>query len=123
MSRLFGVNLPGRKRLEIALQSIYGVGLYSARKICEDAGLDVGMKAEALTDEHLAKIQAVVTDGYVIEGDLRRTVSMNIKALKDMNSYRGVRHRRGLPVHGQRTHSNARTRRGRGLPVAGKKKV
>ncbi|MCY4414156.1 MAG: 30S ribosomal protein S13 [Alphaproteobacteria bacterium] len=123
MSRLFGVNLPGRKRLEIALQSVYGIGLCTAREICEKAQLDFGMKAEALTDESLAKIQSVITEDYVIEGDLRRTVSMNIKALKDMNCYRGVRHRRGLPVRGQRTHSNARMRKGRGLPVAGKKKV
>ena len=123
MSRLFGVNLPGRKRLEIALQSIYGVGRHTARAVCAEAGLDFGLKTVELTDTQLAKIQSVLSEKYVIEGDLRRMVSINIKNLKDMNCYRGVRHRRGLPVHGQRTHSNARMRKGRGLPVAGKKKV
>ena len=123
MSRLFGVNLPGRKRLEIALQGIYGVGRHTAREVCTAAGLDFGLKAADLTETQLAKIQAVISEKYVIEGDLRRMVSINIKNLKDMNCYRGVRHRRGLPVHGQRTHSNARMRKGRGLPVAGKKKV
>jgi len=123
MSRLFGVNLPGRKRLEIALQSIYGIGLYRAREVCKAAELDFGLKAADLTDVQLSKLQSVISDNYVIEGDLRRTISINIKNLKDMNCYRGVRHRRNLPVRGQRTHSNARMRKGRGLPVAGKKKV
>lgn len=123
MSRLFGVNLPGRKRLEIALQSIYGVGWHTARKVCDEAQLDYAIKAADLTEDQLAKIQSVISEKYMIEGDLRRMISVNIKNLKDMNCYRGVRHRRGLPVHGQRTHSNARMRKGRGLPVAGKKKV
>ncbi len=123
MSRLFGVNLPGKKRLEIALQSIYGVGLHTARQVCDAANLEYALKAQELTDDQLSKIQSIISDTYTIEGDLRRLVATNIKNLKDINCYRGMRHRRNLPVHGQRTHSNARTRKGKSMPIAGKKKA
>ena len=123
MSRLFGVNLPGKKRLEIALQSIYGVGLHTARQVCDAANLEYSLKAQELTDDQLSKIQSIISDTYTIEGDLRRLVATNIKNLKDINCYRGMRHRRNLPVHGQRTHSNARTRKGKSMPIAGKKKA
>ena len=112
MPRLLGIDIPGRKRLEYALTYIYGLGLTSSREVIEKAGLDPALKADDLTDEQVTSITKVLRDDYVIEGDLRRQVTQNIRRLISTNSYRGSRHRRGLPVRGQRTKTNARTRKG-----------
>jgi small subunit ribosomal protein S13 len=112
MPRVLGIDIPGRKRLEYALTYIYGLGLAKSREVIEKAGLDPAKKADDLTDEDVTKLGAVIREGYVIEGDLRREVTQNIRRLISINSYRGFRHRRGLPVRGQRTKTNARTRKG-----------
>ncbi|MCK5843221.1 MAG: 30S ribosomal protein S13 [Victivallales bacterium] len=112
MPRLLGIDIPGRKRLEYALTYIYGLGLTKSREVIGKAGLDVAMKADDLTDEQVTGITKVLRENYVIEGDLRRQVTQNIRRLISINSYRGSRHRRGLPVRGQRTKTNARTRKG-----------
>ncbi len=112
MARIAGIDLPKNKRMEIALTYIYGIGRTSARKIVEEAGLDPNMKTDQLTEVDVAKIREVLDHSYKVEGDLRREVSMSIKRLMDLGCYRGLRHRRGLPVRGQRTHTNARTRKG-----------
>ncbi|MFK5984568.1 MAG: 30S ribosomal protein S13 [Pseudomonadota bacterium] len=111
MARIAGVNIPDRKHAFIALTSIYGVGISTAKKICSSAGISESIKISDLTEEQLEKIRKEVA-GLTTEGDLRREVSMNIKRLMDMGCYRGVRHRRGLPLRGQRTKTNARTRKG-----------
>ncbi len=112
MPRLLGIDIPGRKRLEYALTYIYGLGLTTSREVIEKAKLDPAMKADDLTDEQVTAITKVLREDYVIEGDLRRQVTQNIRRLISINSYRGSRHRRGLPVRGQRTKTNARTRKG-----------
>lgn len=112
MPRVLGIDIPGRKRLEYALTYIYGLGLTTSREVIAKAGLDPAKKADDLTDEDVTKLGAVLREGYTIEGDLRREVTQNIRRLISTNSYRGSRHRRGLPVRGQRTKTNARTRKG-----------
>jgi len=112
MPRLLGIDIPGRKRLEYALTYIYGLGLTKSREVIGKAKLDPAMKADDLTDEQIMSVTKVLREEYVIEGDLRRQVTQNIRRLISINSYRGSRHRRGLPVRGQRTKTNARTRKG-----------
>ncbi len=122
MARIAGVNIPTNKRVEIALTYIFGIGRTKARKICETVGIPRERRANELADAEIIRIREVIDHDHMVEGDLRREVAMNIKRLMDMGCYRGLRHRRGLPVRGQRTHTNARTRKGRARPIAGKKK-
>jgi len=123
VARIAGIDLPRNKNMEIALTYIYGIGRSAARRILEQAQVDFFKKTDALTDAEVAKIrEAIDQSNLKIEGDLRRDVSMNIKRLMDMGSYRGLRHRRSLPVRGQRTHTNARTRKGPRRQIGGKKK-
>ncbi|MDH3279776.1 MAG: 30S ribosomal protein S13 [Gammaproteobacteria bacterium] len=116
MARIAGINLPINKHIELALTSIYGIGRSTAQKICDSAGLERDMKVRDLTEGDAEKLRTEVGK-YDVEGDLRREVSMNIKRLMDLGTYRGMRHRRGLPVHGQRTQTNARTRKGPRKPI------
>lgn len=122
MPRISGIDLPRQKRIEIALTYIYGIGRPSAQTILTKAGVDCGIKADNLTDDEVARIRRVIDTEFKVEGDLRRDVTMNIKRLMDLGCYRGLRHRRGLPARGQRTHTNARTRKGPRRSVVGKKK-
>ena len=122
MARIAGVDLPKNKRMEVALTYIYGIGRSGAKKILEDAGVDPDRKTDDLTDSEVTAIRNVIDREYKVEGDLRREVSMSIKRLMDVGSYRGLRHRKGLPVRGQRTHTNARTRKGPRRTIAGKRK-
>ena len=122
MARIAGIDLPKNKRMEIALTYIYGIGRTTARQILNEIGLDPNLKSDQLTEVDVAKIREVLDSSYKVEGDLRREVGMNIKRLMDLGSYRGLRHRRGLPVHGQRTHTNARTRKGPKKMQIGKRK-
>lgn len=122
MARIAGIDLPKNKRMEIALTYIYGIGRPTARKILEETGLNPDMNSDQLTEVDVAKIREVLDHSYKVEGDLRRDIGMNIKRLMDLGCYRGLRHRRGLPVHGQRTHTNARTRKGPRKMQIGKKK-
>ena len=112
MTRIAGVDLPKGKRIEIALTYIYGIGRSNSQKILQTAGLDLNTKSDELSEEEVTKIRKVIDESCKVEGDLRREISMNIKRLMDMGCYRGLRHRKSLPVRGQRTHTNARTRRG-----------
>ena len=123
MPRISGIDLPRQKRIEIALTYIYGLGRPSARSIIAKAGVDFGVKSDNLTDDEVSRIRGIIDGEYKVEGDLRRDVSMNVKRLMDLGCYRGLRHRRGLPVNGQRTHTNARTRKGPRRSVVGKKKA
>ena len=123
MVRISGVDLPNNKRVEVALTYIFGIGSTTARKILEETGIDPDMRVSALSDEGTNKIRRSIENNFKVEGALRTEVSMNIKRLMDIGSYRGIRHRRGLPVRGQRTHTNARTRKGPRRTVAGKKKA
>lgn len=122
MARIAGVNIPSSKRLEIALTYIHGIGGTRARDICEKANLSVDMRVHKLSDDEVIRLREVIDRDYTVEGDLRREVAMNIKRLMDLGCYRGLRHRRRLPVRGQRTHTNARTRKGKAVAIAGKKK-
>ncbi len=122
MARIAGVNLPTHKRVPIALTYIHGIGHTSATKICEGTGIDVSRRINELSDAEVLKVREFIDANFDVEGDLRREVSMNIKRLMDLGCYRGLRHRRGLPVRGQRTHTNARTRKGPARAIAGKKK-
>ena len=122
MARIAGVNIPTNKRVEIALQYIHGVGPATAREIMEEVGIDQARRVNQLSDAEVLQIRETIDREHVVEGDLRRETSMNIKRLQDLASYRGLRHRKGLPVRGQRTHTNARTRKGPSKPIAGKKK-
>ena len=122
MARIAGVNIPTNKRVEIALQYIHGIGPRSAKTIMEQVGIDSARRVNQLTDAEVLQIRETIDRDYLVEGDLRREVSMNIKRLMDLGCYRGLRHRRSLPVRGQRTHTNARTRKGKAKPIAGKKK-
>jgi len=121
MARLAGVDLPRNKRMEIALTYIYGIGRSASRKILQAAGVPFDTKSDNLSDDEVVKIRQLIDQGYRVEGDLRRDISANIKRHVDIGSYRGLRHRKGLPVRGQRTHTNARTRKGPRKTVAGKK--
>ena len=123
MARIAGVNIPTQKRIEVALTYIYGIGRTSAKEICNRVQVPPERRVHELTDEEVAQIRNAVDGDYQVEGDLRRELSMNIKRLMDLGCYRGLRHRRGLPVHGQRTHTNARTRKGPAKAIAGKKPV
>jgi small subunit ribosomal protein S13 len=122
MARIAGIDLPRNKRIEISLTYIYGIGQSSAREICKKAEIDSDTRTDRLADGEVVRLREVIEKGYKVEGDLRREVSQNIKMLMDIGCYRGLRHRRGLPVRGQRTHTNARTRKGPAKTVAGKKK-
>ncbi len=124
MARIAGVNIPDRKRVTIALTYIHGIGRHAARMICEATGIEKTRRMNELSEDELNQLRTEIdTDKYMIEGDLRREVSMNIKRLMDMACYRGLRHRKHLPVRGQRTKTNARTRKGPAKPIAGKKQV
>ena len=122
MARIAGVNIPTNKRVEIALTYIHGIGRTKAKEICSRIGLPIERRVSELTESEVIQIREVIDADYQVEGDLRREVAMNIKRLMDLASYRGLRHRKGLPVRGQRTHTNARTRKGKAKPIAGKKK-
>jgi small subunit ribosomal protein S13 len=121
MARIAGVDLPKGKRMEIALTYIFGIGRTSARRILETAKVDLAKRSDDLTDDEIAAIRAAIDASQKVEGDLRREIAQNIKRFMDLGSYRGLRHRRGLPVRGQRTHTNARTRKGPRVAIAGKK--
>jgi small subunit ribosomal protein S13 len=122
VARIAGVDLPKAKRVEIALTYIYGIGRSSANKILQKAGVDKDIKVEKLTEAEVIKVREVLDQDFKVEGDLRREVATNIKRLMDIGSYRGFRHRKGLPLRGQRTHTNARTRKGPRRAIVGKKK-
>jgi small subunit ribosomal protein S13 len=122
VARIAGVNIPTNKRVVIALQYIHGIGPAKAGEIMEKVGLPNERRVSQLTDQEVLQIREVIDRDYMVEGDLRREVAMNIKRLMDLGCYRGLRHRRSLPVRGQRTHTNARTRKGPAKPIAGKKK-
>lgn len=122
MARISGIDIPRNKHIEIALTYIYGIGRSSAQKILTEAGVDYTTRTEKLTESEIAKIREIIDKSFKVEGDLRREISMDIKRLMDLGCYRGLRHRKGLPVRGQRTKTNARTRKGPARTVAGKKK-
>ena len=122
MARIAGVDIPNQKRVEIALTYIYGIGRKSANDILVKTGIDPDTRSKDLTEEQIAKLRDEIENNYVVEGDLRRDVALNIKRLVEINCYRGIRHRKGLPVRGQRTKTNARTRKGPKKTIANKKK-
>ena len=122
MARIAGIDLPRNKRIEVALTYVYGIGRSKSQEILSKAGVDMDTRSDNLTEEEVAKIRKVIDSEYTVEGDLRREVTMNVKRLMDLGCYRGLRHRRGLPVRGQKTKTNARTRKGPRKTVAGKKK-
>lgn len=122
MARIAGVNIPTNKRIGIALTYIHGIGRTKAGEIVGKCGIEPQTRVNQLSDDEVTRIREMIDRDYVVEGDLRREVAMNIKRLMDLGSYRGLRHRKGLPVRGQRTHTNARTRKGPARPIAGKKK-
>lgn len=121
MARIAGVNIPTQKKVVIGLTYIYGIGPYFAKCIIEKAGIPENKRVFDLTDAEVLKIREIIDRDYKVEGDLRRDISMDIKRVTDLGCYRGLRHRKGLPVRGQRTHTNARTRKGKAIPIAGKK--
>ena len=123
MARIAGVNVPSSKRLEIALRYIYGIGPKYSRNICESVKVDASKRVNELNEDEIIKIREFIDKNFLVEGDLRREVSVRIKRLTDLGCYRGLRHRKKLPVRGQRTHTNARTRKGKAVAIAGKKKV
>jgi len=123
VARIAGVNIPTNKRVVIALQYIHGIGPKKANEIMTKVGISDARRVSQLTDQEVLQIREVIDRDYIVEGDLRREVAMNIKRLMDLGCYRGLRHRRGLPVRGQRTHTNARTRKGPAKPIAGKKRA
>ena len=123
MARISGVNIQSGKRVEIALTYFFGIGNTRAKKICSEANLDPNKRVNSLTEDELTKIRDIIDKHYSVEGDLRRENSVNLKRLVDLGCYRGLRHRKGLPVRGQRTHTNARTRKGKARPITGKKKA
>jgi small subunit ribosomal protein S13 len=122
VARIAGVNIPSNKRVQVALTYIHGIGDTFAKQILAKVGIPLERRVSQLTESEVIQIREVIDRDYMVEGDLRRDVAMNIKRLMDLGCYRGLRHRRGLPVHGQRTHTNARTRKGPAKPIAGKKK-
>lgn len=123
MARIAGVNIPTNKRAVIALTYIFGIGHTKSAQICKKAGIDLKTRVQDLTEDEIIKIREIIDADYQVEGDLRREIAMNIKRKMDLGSYQGLRHRRRLPVRGQRTHTNARTRKGKSVPIAGKKKA
>ena len=123
MARISGVNIPSGKRIQIALTYIFGIGNTRAKKICEEAKLEPSKRVNSLTEQELTSIRDLIDKAYTVEGDLRRDNAVNLKRLVDLGCYRGLRHRKGLPVRGQTTHTNARTRKGKSRPVTGKKKA
>jgi small subunit ribosomal protein S13 len=123
VARIAGVNIPTNKRVVIALQYIHGIGQKNAKEIMEKVSIPMERRVSQLTDQEVLQIREMIDRDYMVEGDLRREVAMNIKRLMDLGCYRGLRHRKGLPVHGQRTHTNARTRKGPAKAIAGKKKA
>tara|TARA_Y100001970_G_C14083888_1_gene776219 strand:+ start:787 stop:1167 length:381 start_codon:yes stop_codon:yes gene_type:complete len=123
MARISGVNIPTNKRVHIALTYIFGIGEKIANDICSEANIDISKRVNELKDDELNKIRELIDKNHSVEGDLRRKISMDIKRLNDLGCYRGLRHRKKLPVRGQRTHTNARTRKGKAVAIAGKKKV
>ncbi len=123
MARIAGVNIPTQKRVEIALTYIHGIGRTKAKEICQTCEIPAERRVHDLTEQETSLIREMIDRDFTVEGDLRRTVAMNIKRLLDLGCYRGLRHRKGLPVHGQRTHTNARTRKGKARAIAGKKKA
>ena len=123
MARISGVNIPTNKKVHIALTYIFGIGRKIANDICDTASVDTSKRVSELNDEEIGKIREIIDSDHIVEGNLRREISMNIKRLTDLGSYRGLRHRKKLPVRGQRTHTNARTRKGKAVAIAGKKKV
>jgi small subunit ribosomal protein S13 len=123
VARIAGVNIPSNKHVDIALRYIYGIGPTNAKEICKKIGIATNRRVSDLTEAEQIQIREVIDRDYVVEGDLRREVAMNIKRLMDLGCYRGLRHRKGLPVRGQRTHTNARTRKGPAKAIAGKKRV
>ena len=123
MARISGVNLPSNKRVEVALTYIRGIGINTARHICKNVGISDVKRVNNLTDQEVVKIREFIEKSYKVEGDLRSEVSLNIKRLTDLGTYRGLRHRKKLPTRGQRTHTNARTRKGKGIAIANRKKV
>jgi small subunit ribosomal protein S13 len=122
VARIAGVNIPTQKRVEVALTYIHGIGRATARQICAGLGIPPERRVNELSDNEVIRLRETIDREHKVEGDLRREVAMNIKRLMDLGCYRGLRHRRGLPVRGQRTHTNARTRKGKARPIAGKKK-
>jgi small subunit ribosomal protein S13 len=122
VARIAGVNIPIQKRVEIGLQSIYGIGPSKAKRICATLEISSDRRVQALTEGEILKIRELIDETHKVEGDLMREVNMNIKRKMDLGCYQGLRHRKKLPVHGQRTHTNARTRKGKAKPIAGKKK-
>ncbi len=122
MARIAGVDIPREKRVEVALSYIYGIGVSSSRKICEEAGVSLDTRVKDLTEKEISRLREIIEPRFTVEGDLRRNVSFNIKRLMDTGSYRGLRHRRSLPVRGQRTRTNARTRKGPGRTVGARRK-
>jgi len=123
LARIAGVNIPTNKRVVVALTYIFGIGSTKAREICQKAGVFESSRVNQLAEGEVTRLREIIDGEYRVEGDLRRNVAMNIKRLMDLGCYRGIRHRRGLPVRGQRTHTNARTRKGRARPVTGRKKA
>ena len=123
MARIAGVNIPTQKRVEIALTYIHGIGRTKASQICDTCGITSERRVNDLKEDEVIRIRETIDADYEVEGDLRRQVAMNIKRLMDLGCYRGLRHRKGLPLRGQRTHTNARTRKGKARPIAGKKKA
>jgi small subunit ribosomal protein S13 len=123
MARIAGVNIPSAKRVEIALTYIHGIGRAKSNEILAKTNIDKNRRVSTLTEQEVIKLREAIDADYTVEGDLRREVSMNIKRLMDLGCYRGLRHRKKLPVRGQRTHTNARTRKGKAIPIAGKKMV
>lgn len=123
MARIAGVNLPSAKRIDVALTYIYGIGIHTSNKILEQLGLDKSKRVNQLNDSDVIKIRELIDQQHEVEGDLRRKIAVNIKHLMDLGCYRGLRHRKKLPVRGQRTRTNAKTRKGKSVPVAGKKQT
>lgn len=123
MARIAGINIPTQKRVEIGLSYIYGIGRTTAKAICQQLAIPASRRVHELTDQEVIRLREVIDKEHKVEGDLRREVAINVKRLMDLGCYRGLRHRKGLPVNGQRTHTNARTRKGRARPIAGKKKA
>tara|TARA_B100001057_G_scaffold460227_1_gene511110 strand:- start:137 stop:514 length:378 start_codon:yes stop_codon:yes gene_type:complete len=123
MARIAGVNIPSQKKLGVALTYVYGVGKKISSDVCEKANVNANTRVNDLSESEIKNISDVISSSFLVEGDLRREVSGNIKRLKDLGTYRGVRHRRNLPCRGQRTHTNARTKKGKAIAIAGKKKV
>ena len=123
MARISGVNIPTNKKIHVALTYIFGIGPKIANDICQKTSIDITKRVNQLNDDEVNKIRELVESNYTVEGDLRRKISINIKRLTDLGCYRGLRHRKKLPVRGQRTHTNARTRKGKAVAIAGRKKV